>query len=514
MAFPSVTNTFVNATSADAGEVNTNFSDIINSLSDGTKSLNMDAATLGGAVVCNGAVTLGNGSGDDITINGSIATDIAIKTTFVVDIGAATIGLSSIYFGSDDASAKTVRLMAGTMASSYTLVLPETVGNAGEFLQTDGAGVTSWVVRSKGVNDILNLSVATSVDSNALTVTLKSAAGTSLSSVNKGTAVFNSVTASVLDGKTTEVDIPADISVIAASGAKAGFVSGETEYLHVYLINNAGTAEVAFSNLRLDDGSVHTTVLADTSSDSRDVLYSTTARTNVAIKLLGRIKFSLAAAGVWDEAGDEVSLLPSERIFRAPTIQKFTSGTGTYTLPDGVKYIEVEQVGGGGAGGSSGSGGGSAPTAGGATTFGGTVVVANGGSGGGAVSTQSGGAGGTASLSGPSGVAVAGSRGGGGGQNVVNSRMAGGHGGNSAFGGSGGGGYNTGGGGGTDIITGVYVGPGGGSGGYAKAIIASPAATYAYAVGAAGAIGSAGTNGFAGGAGATGMIVVREYYQN
>ena len=57
MAFPSVTNTFTNGSSADAGEVNTNFTDIINGFSDGTKSLSMDAGTFAGAVTCNGAVT-------------------------------------------------------------------------------------------------------------------------------------------------------------------------------------------------------------------------------------------------------------------------------------------------------------------------------------------------------------------------------------------------------------------------------------------------------------------------
>ena len=33
--------------------------------------------------------------------------------------------------------------------------------------------------------------------------------------------------------------------------------------------------------------------------------------------------------------------------FTAPTVQKFTSGTGTYTTPANVKYIRVRMVGGG-----------------------------------------------------------------------------------------------------------------------------------------------------------------------
>ena len=42
MAYITITNIFDNGTSADAIQVNTNFTDIVNGLSDGTKSINMD----------------------------------------------------------------------------------------------------------------------------------------------------------------------------------------------------------------------------------------------------------------------------------------------------------------------------------------------------------------------------------------------------------------------------------------------------------------------------------------
>lgn len=58
-----------------------------------------------------------------------------------------------------------------------------------------------------------------------------------------------------------------------------------------------------------------------------------------------------------------------------------------------------------------------------------------------------------------------------------------------------------------------YGGPGGGSGGYIEALIPTPSATYAYAIGAGGTAGTAGTAGFAGGAGGSGLIVVAEQYQ-
>lgn len=216
--------------------------------------------------------------------------------------------------------------------------------------------------------------------------------------------------------------------------------------------------------------------------------------------------------------------------FTPPTIQKFTSGSGTYTTPAGVKYIRVRAVGGGGGGAGSGTNASSptAPGAGGNTTFGSSLLVANGG--GAATYNGVAGAGGSASLgTGPVGIALTGATGNGAvyADSAAAIRSPGGAGGTSPFGGTGAGGRhsaaggdavaNTGSGGGgagvssstTDLVT----GPGGGSGGYLEAIITSPDATYSYSVGSGGAGGAAGTTGLAGGAGAAGLILVEEYYQ-
>lgn len=219
---------------------------------------------------------------------------------------------------------------------------------------------------------------------------------------------------------------------------------------------------------------------------------------------------------------------PTFRALQAPTLQKFTSGTGTYTLPAGVLYIKVRGVGAGGGGGGGGSAG--SPGAGGTggnSTFGSALLTANGGAGGGANAGR-GGAGGSASLgSGPVGTALQGGAGGPGfGFTVgVTAAPGGGDGAASFFGGSGGGGEYTdpgfaaitnsgsGGGGGSVSAAGLNTGAGGGAGGFVDALISSPSATYSYAIGAAGTAGTAGTSGLAGGAGGSGYIEVTEYYQ-
>jgi hypothetical protein len=97
MAGPTVTYTFANATTADATQVNQNFTDLINGMTDGSKDLNINALTCAGAAVFNGAVTLGNASSDDLTITASLASTLAVKTDNSFDLGAAATALKDIY---------------------------------------------------------------------------------------------------------------------------------------------------------------------------------------------------------------------------------------------------------------------------------------------------------------------------------------------------------------------------------------------------------------------------------
>jgi hypothetical protein len=215
-----------------------------------------------------------------------------------------------------------------------------------------------------------------------------------------------------------------------------------------------------------------------------------------------------------------------------PTTQTFLSGSGTYTLPAGVSFIEVRMVGGGGGGGGSGTSVGTAGSNGGDTTFGTSLLTA----GGGVV--------GSVGLNGPNGgtptiaagpipifKVIGGSGNGGAVQNAgvtaATPTLGGMPGGVSFLGGSGGAGSgngsviglaaaaNTGGGGGgagVGAVNGAANGPGGGAGAYIDAIITSPSSTYSYAVGTAGTGEGAGANGFHGGNGGSGYLSVTEYY--
>ncbi len=202
-------------------------------------------------------------------------------------------------------------------------------------------------------------------------------------------------------------------------------------------------------------------------------------------------------------------------VYQTPTVQTFSSASGTYTKPNTCKWIEVWLVGGGGGGAGSGSATQTAGSTGSSTLFG--SLIAAGGSGGTTAggSADPGGAasGGDINISGGSGTGPSGG--------VTNG--TGGNGGISFFGGGGAGGAagavggsasaNSGsGGGGGGGGSGVVTGGGGGSGGFVQKLISSVSATYSYSISDGGSQGAAGTSGFNGGKGGSGFVIVKEYY--
>lgn len=211
----------------------------------------------------------------------------------------------------------------------------------------------------------------------------------------------------------------------------------------------------------------------------------------------------------------------------APTIQKFTSASGTYTLPTSPRtplYIRVRMVGGGGGGSGTGGAGVTAGGTGASTTFGTSLLTATGGLSG--STSGEGGAGGSGTIgSGAVGTVITGNPGSNPATTSTSLNTYGGNGAVSIYGGagrggtpgsaglaaasnSGAGGGGAGGAAGSTIPTG-----GGGAGGAVDAIIISPSSTYSYSVGGLGGGGTAGAGGAAGGNGGSGFIEVTEYYQ-
>lgn len=181
--------------------------------------------------------------------------------------------------------------------------------SAGVETEIGAAAVTS--VTSSDV--IQNLGLSASVAANALTISLKSKAGTDPS--GSDIVVIGTRNSTAATGTYNLRNVTAALSVVVSSGSTLGSVSAMANWVYVYAIDNAGTIELAVSGSKMfDNGSLVTTTAEGGAgaADSKTVLYSTTARSNVACRLIGRVKSTQATAGTWVTAPSELSLAPFE----------------------------------------------------------------------------------------------------------------------------------------------------------------------------------------------------------
>ncbi len=156
--------------------------------------------------------------------------------------------------------------------------------------------------------DLRNYTITATVGSSALTVALKSKNGTDPTSSDAVSVAFRSTTAAT--GTYSIVNATAATSVVVSSGSTLGHTSAVATYFYIYAINNSGTVELAISTKLFDEGSVQTSTAEGGAgaADSASVLYSTTARTGKAIRLLARLLSTQSTAGTWAAVPTEISL--------------------------------------------------------------------------------------------------------------------------------------------------------------------------------------------------------------
>ena len=221
MANISVTYSFTNSTTADADEVNQNFTDIINGTSDGTKDMSISALTVAGTATLNGNVNVGNASSDDLTVTASLASTIPIKTTNTYSIGSSTRGLVNVFLAAG--ATYTVALAAATGGSAnWTFTLPNAAGTKGYVLQDQGSGTQAFVplqtdIKAAGdadytVLDADGFGVVTCAPagSTSRTITLPTASDNTdrkicikRTTANTGKVIIDGEGAETIDGSTT-----------------------------------------------------------------------------------------------------------------------------------------------------------------------------------------------------------------------------------------------------------------------------------------------------------------------
>lgn len=142
---------------------------------------------------------------------------------------------------------------------------------------------------------IANLALSASVATNNLTIAVKDGAGADPSASSSALVPFRDATETT--GTIVARTITAALSITVDAGETLGFANSETDEVYVYALDNAGTVELAVSKYGLfDEDRVHDTTVLSASSDLPFTLYSTTARSNVAIKFLGTVRIQHGTA--------------------------------------------------------------------------------------------------------------------------------------------------------------------------------------------------------------------------
>lgn len=154
------------------------------------------------------------------------------------------------------------------------------------------AFVTAAVSGSSGSTQIQPISA--SVAANALTISA-SALSLTFRSTTLGSGALTTVSGT-----------PANL--VISSGSTLGTINATQSDIVVIAINNAGTIELAAVNLsggvQLDETNLVTTTAEGGAgaADSASTVYSTTARTSLAYRVLGIIRSTQTTAGTWATA--------------------------------------------------------------------------------------------------------------------------------------------------------------------------------------------------------------------
>jgi hypothetical protein len=101
----------------------------------------------------------------------------------------------------------------------------------------------------------------------------------------------------------TSVDIPTAVTLVIPSGATLGTVNTIAANLAIIAINNAGTVVLGVVNIAggtdLSEIGLITSTIINTASDLSTTVYSTSAQTSKAYRVIGYIESTQATAGTW-----------------------------------------------------------------------------------------------------------------------------------------------------------------------------------------------------------------------
>lgn len=195
------------------------------------------------------------------------------------------------------------------------------------------------IPESSGLLEFVNLGIAASVGSKALTVSLKGRDGNDPSASNIVTIPFRSAT--ITSGTVVRREITSPLSVVLSSGSTLGFTAALAGRIYVWAIDNAGTVVLGLSrtaDIFPEDKLVSTTAEGGAgAADSASVMYSTAAQTDKACRCIGYIEIVTGGTpGEWDNAPTKTQVMGPGVKRTGDIVQKTYTQTGAYASGTGL----------------------------------------------------------------------------------------------------------------------------------------------------------------------------------
>lgn len=241
--------------------------------------------------------------------------------------------------GSADATKKVVFEVDGlTTATTRTVTVPDKSGTMA--MTSDIVSTTPTLPRL-----IENVGLSITLAANAVTIALKGTDGNDPSASNIVSVSFRNAT--VTTGTASKVQVIAALSGVIASGATLGTVSALASRVWIGAILNAGAVELAWFNARggtailptvapINESGLISTTAAGGGSNSAQTWYSTSARTNVPVTILGYFDSTQTTAGTWAQAITSLNVNPRYRpgdILQVQISQTGAVATGSTVIP-------------------------------------------------------------------------------------------------------------------------------------------------------------------------------------
>ena len=245
------------------------------------------------------------------TVSSTTLTRATVKASSAANAKVAftTIPQVTLTFFDDDMVA--LALLASPAFTGVPTAPNPASGNNSTQIATTSFVAGGTTIFEPGI--VYNCGMSFSVASSALTANVKQYDGatdpTAIAPVIVG---MRSSTLS--SGASNLRKITAATSLVVNSGATLGHANATAGNLHWYLIDNAGTPELAVSTTDFGSAGIITTTAITAGATSATIMYSTTARTGVAFRKIATSIDTQTTAGTWAAVPSSVTINPQAAI--------------------------------------------------------------------------------------------------------------------------------------------------------------------------------------------------------